>query len=132
MEIYEIVALCSTIVAFVGTVVGFIIALVKSVKKYTTAKTEAEKEAALNDMKQAAQGFIKEAEEKYEEYTKMLVAGGSVVNKNAKTGVFKKDSVMAKLLQYAQEKGYTFDSTYWSGIVDELVDLTKSVNTKAA
>ena len=130
MQINEIISLCATIAVFIGTVVSFVIALGKSIKKYKTAKTIAEQEAAINDMTSAAQGFIADAEKLYEDYTKQLIGTGAPVTTSIKSGALKKDSVMAKLSQYALEKGYVFDSEYWSGYIDELVELTKNVNAK--
>lgn len=130
MQINEIISLCVTIAVFIGTVVSFVIALVKSIKKYKTAKTIAEQEAAINDMKSAAQDFISTAEGLYEGYTKALIGTGAVVTTSVKSGALKKDSVMAKLSQYALEKGYVFDSEYWSAVIDQLVELTKNVNAK--
>ena len=129
MQIKEIISLCVTIAVFIGTVVSFVIALVKSIKKYKTATTVAEQEAAINEMKTAAQGFIADAERFYEGYTKSLIGTGMAVTTSVKSGALKKDSVMAKLSQYALEKGYVFDSEYWSKAIDELVELTKNVNT---
>ena len=130
MPINEIISLCATIVVFIGTVVSFVIALGKSIKKYKTAKTIAEQEAAINDMTSAAQGFIADAEKLYEDYTKQLIGTGAPVTTSIKSGALKKDSVMAKLSQYALEKGYVFDSEYWSGVIDKFVELTKNVNAK--
>lgn len=130
MQIKEIISLCVTIAVFIGTVVSFVIALVKNIKKYKNAKTVAEQEAAINDMKTAAQGFISDAEKLYEDYTKQLIGTGTPVTTSIKSGALKKDSVMAKLSQYALEKGYVFDSEYWSGVIDQLVELTKNVNAK--
>ena len=130
MQINEIISLCATIAVFIGTVVSFVIALGKSIKKYKTAKTIAEQEAAINDMTSAAQGFIADAEKLYEDYTKQLIGTGAPVTTSIKSGALKKDSVMAKLSQYALEKGYVFDSEYWSGVIDKFVELTKNVNAK--
>lgn len=130
MQIKDIISLVVTICVFLGTVVSFVVALVKNIKKYKEAKTEADEEAARNDMKTAAQGFIADAEKLYEDYTKSLVGTGVAVTTSVKSGSLKKDSVMSKLSQYALEKGYTFDSEYWSGVIDELVALTKSVNAQ--
>lgn len=132
MEIKEIISLAITLFIFAGTVVSFIVALVKKVKQYKKAKTEAEKEFALNDMKTVAQGFIQDVEKLYEDYTQSLVGTGSTVSTSVKSGSLKKESVMSKLSQYALEKGYSFDSEYWSGVIDELVAMTKSVNVKTA
>lgn len=130
MQINEIISLCATIAVFIGTVVSFVVALVKSIKKYKTAKTIAEQEAAINDMKSAAQGFISDAEKLYENYTKQLVGTGVAVTTSVKSGELKKKSVMSDLSQYAQGKGYTFDAEYWSKEIDQLVELTKNVNAK--
>ena len=99
-------------------------------RRAEAAKTEAEQEAALNNMTSAAQGFIADAEKLYEDYTKQLIGTGTPVTTSVKSGALKKDSVMAKLSQYALEKGYVFDSEYWSKAIDELVALTKNVNVK--
>lgn len=130
MQLREIIMLVVYAVILLGTIVSFVTALVKSIKKYKAAKTEAEQEAALNDMTSAAQGFIADAEKLYEDYTKQLIGTGAPVTTSVKSGALKKDSVMAKLSQYALEKGYVFDSEYWSGAIDKLVELTKNVNAK--
>lgn len=130
MQVNEIISLCATIFIFVGTVVSFAIALVKSIKKYKTAKTLAEQEAAINDMKSAAQEFISDAEKLYENYTKQLVGTGVAVTTSVKSGELKKKSVMSDLSQYAQGKGYVFDAEYWSKVIDDLVSMTKNVNAK--
>lgn len=130
MQIREIIMLAVYAVMFIGMVVSFVIALVKYIKKYKAAKTIAEQEAALNDMKEAAQGFIADAEKLYENYTKQLVGTGVAVTTSVKSGELKKKSVMSDLSQYAQGKGYVFDSEYWSKVIDDLVAMTKTVNVK--
>ena len=130
MQIREIIMLVVYAVVVLGTIVSFVTALAKNIKKYKAAKTEAEQEAALNNMTSAAQGFIADAEKLYEDYTKQLIGTGTPVTTSVKSGALKKDSVMAKLSQYALEKGYVFDSEYWSKAIDELVALTKNVNVK--
>lgn len=130
MQIREIIMLAVYAVMFIGMVVSFVIALVKYIKKYKAAKTIAEQETALNDMKEAAQGFIADAEKLYENYTKQLVGTGVAVTTSVKSGELKKKSVMSDLSQYAQGKGYVFDSEYWSKVIDDLVAMTKTVNVK--
>lgn len=130
MQIREIIMLAVYAVMFIGMVVSFVIALVKYIKKYKAAKTIAEQEAALNDMKEAAQGFIADAEKLYENYTKQLVGTGVAVTTSVKSGELKKKSVMSDLSQYAQGKGYVFNSEYWSKVIDDLVAMTKTVNVK--
>ena len=130
MQLREIIMLVVYAVVLLGTIVSFVTALVKNIKKYKAAKTEAEQEAALNDMTSAAQGFIADAEKLYENYTKQLVGTGVAVTTSVKSGELKKKSVMSDLSQYALEKGYVFDSEYWSAVIDQLVELTKNVNAK--
>ena len=130
MQLREIIMLVVYAVILIGTIVSFVTALVKNIKKYKAAKTEAEQEAALNDMTSAAQGFIADAEKLYENYTKQLVGTGVAVTTSVKSGELKKKSVMSDLSQYALEKGYVFDSEYWSAVIDQLVELTKNVNAK--
>lgn len=130
MQLREIIMLVVYAVILLGTIVSFVTALVKNIKKYKAAKTEAEQEAALNDMTSAAQGFIADAEKLYENYTKQLVGTGVAVTTSVKSGELKKKSVMSDLSQYALEKGYVFDSEYWSAVIDQLVELTKNVNAK--
>ena len=130
MQIREIIMLAVYAVMFIGMVVSFVIALVKYIKKYKAAKTIAEQEAALNEMKEAALGFIADADKLYENYTKQLVGTGVAVTTSVKSGELKKKSVMSDLSQYAQGKGYVFDSEYWSKVIDDLVAMTKTVNVK--
>lgn len=130
MQLREIIMLVVYAVILLGTIVSFVTALVKSIKKYKTAKTLAEQEAAINDMKSAAQEFISDAEKLYENYTKQLVGTGVAVTTSVKSGELKKKSVMSDLSQYAQGKGYVFDAEYWSKVIDDLVSMTKNVNAK--
>ena len=101
MQLREIIMLVVYAVVLRGTIVSFVTALVKNIKKYKAAKTEAEQEAALNDMTSAAQGFIADAEKLYEDYTKQLVGTGAPVTTRVKSCALKKDSVMAKCSPYA-------------------------------
>ena len=119
--IYIIIAIVSTLI---GTTIPAIIAFVKSVKKHRVAKTEAEKEAAKNEMMTAVNSFIVSAESMYKGVDKIMKAQGQ------STGELKKESVMTKLQSFALANGYEFDKEYWSKTVDDIVDLTKQVNAK--
>lgn len=118
-----ILQLCSVIIPSVAAIIGLIIGLVKSIKKYKKAKTDAEKLAAKNEIAEAAKGIVSEVEGVFNNSTSTLKSFG--VN----TGALKKDSAMAKLQSFALSRNYSFDSEYWSQYVDNLVELTKSVNT---
>lgn len=119
-----IVKIIALVVSVISTAVPFIISLVSTIKKYKAAKTEAEKQAAINDMAEVAKSFIVDAEELYKQYDKLMKAQGST------GGAVKKDSVMTKLQAYALEHGYTFDAEFWSNKIDQLVALTRKVNSK--
>lgn len=125
MAVETIVKIIFLVASFViTTAVPFIISLVNANKKRKEAKTEAEKQAAINEMTEAAKVFIVQAEQLYKEYDALMKANGST------GGLVKKDSVMSKLQAYALEKGYTFDAEYWSNKIDSIVELTRKVNAK--
>lgn len=125
MAVETIVKIIFLVASFViTTAVPFIISLVNANKKRKEAKTEAEKQAAINEMTEAAKVFIVQAEQLYKEYDALMKANGST------GGLVKKDSVMSKLQAYAHEKGYTFDAEYWSNKIDSIVELTRKVNAK--
>lgn len=125
MAVETIVKIIILVASFViTTAVPFIISLVNANKKRKEAKTEAEKQAAINEMAEVAKGFIVQAEQLYKEYDALMKANGST------GGLVKKDSVMSKLQAYALEKGYTFDAEYWSNKIDSIVELTRKVNAK--
>lgn len=119
--IYIIIAIASTLI---GTTIPAIIAFVKSYKKYKQAKTEAEKEAAVNEMTTAAKTFIANAEELYKE------VDGVLKTQNKSAGSLKKKDVMSELQTLASSKGYEFDPEFWSEKVDKIVELTRKVNAK--
>ena len=99
-----------------------LIKLISSSKKLKSAKTEAEEAAAREDMKNQMMIFCQAAEVAYEEVNKVLKSQGS------SAGPIKKDSVQTKLFNYAAEKGYTYDSEYWSNEIDTFVAATRNVN----
>ena len=120
--IYIIIAIVSTLI---GTTIPAIIAFIKSVKKHRAAKTVAEQEAAKNEMMTAVNSFIASAERMYKGVDKIMKAQGQ------STGALKKDSVMTQLQSFALSNGYEFDKEYWSKTVDEIVALTKQVNSNS-
>lgn len=125
MDAITITKLVIIIATFViGTVIPFVIALVVAHKKRKAAKTEAERVAAEDDMKEALKGFIVEAEAAYKEYDAFMkgqqLTGGAV----------KKESVMTKALAYALEKGYEFNAEFIGKQIDNIVEMTRKVNAK--
>ena len=115
----------AAITFLIATLIPSIIALVKYVKSYRSAKTDAEKQAIYNDMLGEANKLIAAAEEKYRELDMLIKSQGG-----AGCGKDKKDDVLTKLQLYCNEKGLSFDSDYWSKKIDEIVALTKIVNSK--
>lgn len=139
-EARVIIAIISSLAGLLFvTIIPTIIKLVKTAKQYKAAKeavaaaqTEAERVAAeaeaekiKNDLLDMASNLIKEAESTYKNVDNILKQ-----QTGTGSGAVKKDSVMTKLQAYCLENGVTFDSEYWSAKIDELVEMTKEVNTK--
>lgn len=126
MDAETIIKIVSVIAGFVtATLIPSIIALVKYIKSYKAAKTEAEKQAAINEMLGIAKDLVASAEETYKNVDAVLKGQGQ-----SGSGAVKKDSVLTKLQATCIEKGIEFDEAYWSKTVDELVELTRQVNAK--
>lgn len=125
MAIKDILTLVSVLLGFVTSVlIPSVIVMINRIKAVKTAKTEAEKQAAISDIKTLAQNFIVEAENLYKDID-------TIVKKEGKTcGAVKKDSVMTKIQDACLTKGVTFDKEFWSKEVDDLVTITRQVNAK--
>lgn len=107
------------------TIIPLAIKLASAVKKRKLAQTEAEQKAAENDMLNTVDEFIVAAENLYKGVNDILKQRGE------SAGAVKKDSVLTKLQAYALQNGYDFDETYWSGVIDERVEVTRQVNSRA-
>lgn len=118
--IYYIIAIA---ILLFGTIFPTIRAFLKSAKKYKQAKTDADKETAKNEMLTAVNDFIVGAEKLFKGVDTIMKAQGQ------STGALKKDSVMTQLQAFALSKGYEFDKEYWSKTVDDIVAMTREVNT---
>lgn len=142
MDAETIIKIISAVASFLfATLIPTIVLLIKKWKAYkeakeeaAAAKTEAEKIAAeaeaekiKNELLGEANSLIKEAETTYKAVDTILKNSGQ-----AGVGAVKKDSVMTKIQAACIEKGVTFDADYWNAKVDELVALTKQVNSKGA
>ena len=125
MALKDILTLISTLLGFVTTIlIPTIIVMINRIKAVKAAKTEAERQAAISDIKTLAQDFIMEAETLYKDID-------SIVKKDGKTcGAVKKDSVMIKIQDACLGKGIDFDKEFWSAFVDKQVTLTRQVNAK--
>lgn len=107
------------------TIIPLAIKLASAIKKRKLAQTEAEQQAAANDMLNVLDEFIVSAENLYKGVNDILKQRGE------SAGAVKKDSVLTKLQAYALQHGYDFDVTYWSGVIDERVEVTRQVNSRA-
>lgn len=126
MDLVTILKIVSIILGFIcSTLIPLGIALDKARKAKKEATTEAEREAANNDMLIYVQQLIKGAEDLYKQVDTLSKANGL-----GSLGSIKKDNVMTKLHAYAIDMGYDFDETYWSATIDEIVTLTREVNAK--
>ncbi|MCH5315485.1 MAG: hypothetical protein J1E81_06195 [Eubacterium sp.] len=125
MAIKDILTLISVLLGFVTTtLIPTIIVMVNRIKAVKAARTEAERQAAIDDIKTLAQDFIAEAESLYKDID-------AIVKKEGKTcGAVKKDSVMTKIQDACLGKGIVFDKEYWGAYVDKQVTLTRQVNAK--
>ena len=124
MPISTILDIVYAIVGAVISAVPFIIALTQVCKKKKSAKSDAEKEAATNDLTEVVTNLIKQAKATYKEVDAILKS------ENKSAGPVKKDTVLTKLQAYALQKGYDFDLDAWSAKIDDIVAMTKQVNAK--
>lgn len=139
MAIKDILTIVSILLGFVTSIlipaVTIMINRIKAVKraneKTVAAKTEeekqraeAEKQSAINDLKNLALGFVAEAEALYKDVDAIVKGQGKTC------GALKKDSVMTKIQDACITKGVGFDKEYWSKEVDNFVAITRKVNAK--
>lgn len=125
MQIKDILTLVITIASFLLTVlIPTFCVMINRIKAARNAKTEAEKQAAINDLKQLAKGFIVEAENAWKATNNILKQNGGSCGAN------KKSEVMTKLHQACFDKKIDFDEEFWSKEVDDLVEVTRQVNAK--
>lgn len=126
MELELILKIVSIVLgALCTSIIPLVIKLVAIHKEAKNAKTEAEKEAATNDMLAYVNTLIESAEETYKQVDQLMKN-----NRLGSMGAVKKDGVMTKLQAYAIENGYPFSADYWANKIDEIVSLTKKVNAK--
>lgn len=125
MEIQEMVYIFIGLSSFLfTTLIPTVIVLIKKIKACAKARTEAERQKAIGEIVDLAQGFVVEAETLYKDID-------AIVKQNGKScGAVKKDSVITKIQDACLTKGVAFDKEFWSTRIDELVKLTRQVNAK--
>lgn len=108
------------------TAIPSIIVIIRKCKEASKAKTEAEKVSAMNDVVAKAKEFIKIADKAYSDVNELLKKTNA-----GSAGVFKKESVQAKLEAYSSKKGYSFTEEELSDIIENEVTFSKEVNGKS-
>ncbi len=125
MEIEVTVKICIMIISFLFTcLIPTGIVMINRIKVAKKAKNEAEKQAAINDLKALAKRFIVDAENTWKATNNILKQNGQSCGAN------KKSEVMTKLHQACFDKKINFDEEFWSNEVDELVEVTCQVNAR--
>lgn len=126
MDLVTILKIVSIILGtLTASIIPLGIKLYQTIKKKKAATTEAEREAATNDMLNVVKELISSAETLYKQVDTLSKANGL-----GSLGTLKKDHVMTKLHAYAIDNGYNFDEEYWSTVIDDTVKLTREVNAK--
>lgn len=125
MSVAQILQIVIYSIMFIASLVSAIIGFVKAAKQKKLAKTAEEEAAANQKMLDEANKLISEAETFFSSLDKVLKS-----TEGTSAGIYKKESVMTKLQQYATSIGAAFDADYWSNKIDEIVAMTKQVNAK--
>lgn len=123
IEIFKIILFALSFI--ITTAIPFCIKLASTLKAKKNATTEAQKQAAHNDMLATVNGFIADAEAAFKGIDAIMRT-----QQNTTAGAMKKKNVMTDLQAYALAHGYEFDAEYWSNKIDEIVAFTKKVNAK--
>lgn len=137
MALREIVIYAVLGVLLVAAIVSGVLTIIKYVKKYKAATTEAEKEAAINDMVAELKTIVPNVEGMFSKITKAVSsATGTATTTTAKEGekpfsAMKKAVAESKLKTYADLKGYTYDPDFWSEQIDSIVAVMNTQRDQA-
>lgn len=124
-QLEKIITIISTLAGFFLTcLIPTIIVMINRIKAVREAKSEAEKQAIINEIGEDAKNFIVDAENLYKDIDLLVKQNGK------SCGAVKKDSVMTKIQDDCILKGTAFDKEYWSNYVDNFVAATRQVNAK--
>lgn len=125
MAIQDILTLISVLLGFVTTtLIPTFIVMINRIKAVKAARTEAERQAAIDEIKTLALNFVVEAENLYKEIDAIVKQKGQTC------GAIKKNSVMTNIQSECISRGIAFDKEFWSKEVDDLVAVTRQVNAK--
>lgn len=125
MAIKDILTLVSVLLGFVTSVlIPSVIVMINRIKAVRKAKTQAERQAAINDITELMKGFCADTESYFKAYESEVKAkGGSCA-------AAKQDSVLTKVLKECITRGIDYDQQYWAKKVDDYIASTKVVNAK--
>lgn len=121
-----VVEILKILIPVLVTAIPSIVVIIKKCKEAAKAKLEAEKVSAMNDIVSKAKELISTADKAYNDINELLKKNGA-----GSAGVFKKESVQAKLEAYASKKGYSFSEEELSEIIENEVTFSKEVNSKS-
>lgn len=125
MALKDIITLISTLLGFVTTIlIPTIIVMINRIKAVRAAKTEAERQAAINEITELMKGFCADTESYFKAYESEVKANGG------SCAAAKQDSVLTKVLKECITRGLDYDQQYWAKKVDDYVASTKVVNAK--
>lgn len=127
MSVENICKIVTTVASILFTcLIPTVIVMINRIKAVKNAKTEAEKQSAINDMKEyLLKTVVPTVEGIYDKFNDALTSSG----KTEKTfSEAKQDSAISKLQSYAISKNYTFDLEYWIKETKDIINVTKSVN----
>ena len=124
MQIFKLVVeIVKVLSGALITAIPLIVVIMRKVKAAKAAEDEAHRVAAVNDVVAKAKELVRVAEEAYRETDAILKRNGA-----GSAGVFKKESVQAKLEAYSSQKGYDFTSDELSDVIEDEVSFTNAVN----
>lgn len=132
MALREIIIYAVLGALLVAAIISGILTIIKYVKKYKSATTKAEKEAAINDMVAELKNIVPSVEGMFSKITKAVnsATGGAASTTTTTTtasvsekpfSAMKKAVAESKLKTYADLKGYTYDPDFWSEQIDGIV-----------
>lgn len=128
MELMDIIKITGTLAGFLFTVlVPTVVVMINRIKAVKNAKTEAEKQAAHNDMQEyLLKTVVPAVEDIYDKFGDVLTTNGGKLEKTFSEA--KQDSAISKLQSYAISKNYTFDLDFWIKQLGDIINVTKMVN----
>lgn len=131
MEVLEIVTwiqiTLKVLAIIVALTIGFLMslpALKKAWAAYKNAKTEEERAKAKLEIRNQLKLLVSNVEFEYKNLD------SAMKNLGSSAGVFKKEKVLSGLRDFCDKNGYEYDGEELGREIDDVVRLTKEVNSK--